>query len=577
MPTTRRNFLVEHAKFPFPDMIETGTASSADISEVEVGLLTQEWKAEYAMPDETLVQKLCQVLDDTLGDALVPEDSEEQLLSLFGRRLEFRIVNGQERRDTRWNMNDNEAHLIFFSQPQSSVCKRMIGEGRSKADYLGSLGGSDVILIEAKNPKVMKRMENLQPASKTKLKWKTHQLLEITILLKAAFYLGMRKMEWLFLTCHNLWMVCRLVTNHGKPFLAFSPICSIQDSSEPFRAFLGAILSTHLDLPVEASVLSPSGGDIPEGEDAGISDEEDTGSSPEDDIDDGSGSFADRSSTSTVSSALTVQFQMTTSRQAAEPGLMITSSSPHSPESFQVWVHLHPLPSNKFVLPLHAESRYGKQRLWLTSVIGSGSTGTVWKCRSDKNDGLFAIKVVEFLCRSDVERQRRFCNEFETYLSLEMAYQSRKLCDRITPYCYGAYKGDRTNVLILELCDGTLNSWDELNTSERIQVYGLVRALHQVGIVHADLEPRNIGRVPGGGLRLIDFSESRMHTCMEFLGKSDKQISTRVTRHKCPELQAMRKVLKPLRIHPEVRAVSGHAHSTRNNTTLQGQPAERCA
>ena len=48
----------------------------------------------------------------------------------------------------------------------------------------------------------------------------------------------------------------------------------------------------------------------------------------------------------------------------------------------------------------------------------------------------------------------------------------------------------------------------------RTQVYGLVRDLHKVGIIHGDLEPRNVVRVPGG-FRLIDFSESSRHTCVE--------------------------------------------------------------
>jgi tRNA A-37 threonylcarbamoyl transferase component Bud32 len=49
----------------------------------------------------------------------------------------------------------------------------------------------------------------------------------------------------------------------------------------------------------------------------------------------------------------------------------------------------------------------------------------------------------------------------------------------------------------------------------RVKVYSLVVHLHRIGIVHGDLEPRNIARVRGGGFRLIDFSESRNHTCSE--------------------------------------------------------------
>ena len=49
----------------------------------------------------------------------------------------------------------------------------------------------------------------------------------------------------------------------------------------------------------------------------------------------------------------------------------------------------------------------------------------------------------------------------------------------------------------------------------RSQVYKLVQELHSIGIIHGDLDPRNIVRAYGGGFRLIDFSESRRHICKE--------------------------------------------------------------
>ncbi len=89
-------------------------------------------------------------------------------------------------------------------------------------------------------------------------------------------------MEWLFLTCHNSWIVCRLVRGNGDPFLAYSPTCSIENS-RPFRAFLGAILSVHEDVAVQASVYNPDMGlDL-------VPEEKEDGPLPEDDIDDGSG------------------------------------------------------------------------------------------------------------------------------------------------------------------------------------------------------------------------------------------------------------------------------------------------
>jgi hypothetical protein len=70
-------------------------------------------------------------------------------------------------------------------------------------------------------------------------------------------YLGLRQMEWLFITCHNYWIVCRLVRDDDHPFLAYSPKISIEDSSEPFRAFLGAVLSATKGVSVESSAFSP--------------------------------------------------------------------------------------------------------------------------------------------------------------------------------------------------------------------------------------------------------------------------------------------------------------------------------
>jgi hypothetical protein len=46
------------------------------------------------------------------------------------------------------------------------------------------------------------------------------------------------------------------VRDDDHPYLAYSPKISIQDSSEPFRAFLGAILSVVKDVPVDPSAYS---------------------------------------------------------------------------------------------------------------------------------------------------------------------------------------------------------------------------------------------------------------------------------------------------------------------------------
>ena len=62
-------------------------------------------------------------------------------------------------------------------------------------------------------------------------------------------------MEWLFLSCHNYRIVCQLVRDDSHPYLAYSPEITIKDLSDPFRAFLGAVLSAvkYVQVPVERS------------------------------------------------------------------------------------------------------------------------------------------------------------------------------------------------------------------------------------------------------------------------------------------------------------------------------------
>jgi hypothetical protein len=99
--------------------------------------------------------------------------------------------------------------------------------------------------------------------------------------------------------------------------------------------------------------------------------------------------------------------------------------------------------------------------------MGFGSTGNVWECRFDDSDDLFSAKIVEVLRRNDTDHRLRFRNEFNVYLTLEKAYRSGQLHDRIAPHCYGAFEGDGIEVLLLDLCDGVLDSWDRLMSSER--------------------------------------------------------------------------------------------------------------
>lgn len=552
--TTWKNFLDEHATFPFPRLPDRGRhPSSAEISEIIAGQITPVWKGKHAIRDDRLPEKLCTSLEDILGDTPFPHESEDQLLSMFGRRLQFRPHGNDEVEDRNWMWNRTEVQsrtlldkgfltvagdcLERFGGYNFDLTREdSIGEGlhRERVDFTGLVDNIPVVLIEAKSPSVMEAMGNSLPLHGFKLNWAPKQPLVVNILQKAALYLGIKQIQWLFLTCHNHWVICRLVQKAGRndPFLAYSASFSIENSSLPFRAFLGAILSTVRRLPVESSIHNPNM-KLDQ-----ILEDVEGGPLPEDDIEDSSGGYRGSSRTA-PSKVPNTRARAAASRQVAE--LMITSSSPRFPKSFQLWIHLRTVPTNTFVLP---ENGKGTQRIWLTHHIGYGSTGSVWQGHFDNSNTLYAIKIVELLRSSDSELRQRLCNEFKVYLTLEEAYQSGRLRDRLTPHCHGAYSGDRLDALILELCDSTLEGWNNLSNSELEQVYGMVRDLHRVGIIHGDLEPQNVARVPGGSLRLIDFSSSTRHTCVENLDESDEALSTKVPRSRCGELQVMRNVLK---------------------------------
>jgi hypothetical protein len=107
------------------------------------------------------------------------------------------------------------------------------------------------------------------------------------------------------------------VKHDQHPFLAYSSVISIKDSSLPFRAFLGAVLSVIKGVSVEPSESNP---DLQLDT---IFKNEDDGPLPEDDVDDGSGAYPG-------SAEVSANPPMTRSanHENAELGLMACSSIP---------------------------------------------------------------------------------------------------------------------------------------------------------------------------------------------------------------------------------------------------------
>jgi hypothetical protein len=99
------DFLVARAMFPFPHPIDDRTAGTTDVSQFEVALLEREWKAGHAVRDEALVKKLCQALEDILGDT--PAGAEDYLLASFSPQLQADELGT----DGEWDTNPSEVQV----------------------------------------------------------------------------------------------------------------------------------------------------------------------------------------------------------------------------------------------------------------------------------------------------------------------------------------------------------------------------------------------------------------------------------------------------------------------------------
>ena len=109
-------FLVKHAKFPFPQFPDCPTSASASytrLSEVDVGLLDSQWKACHAVRDNDLANKLCGSLKTTLGEMTVTEDSRNVLLRWF-----LPALLGGRRVDQDWLENSSEAQVSIILLPR---------------------------------------------------------------------------------------------------------------------------------------------------------------------------------------------------------------------------------------------------------------------------------------------------------------------------------------------------------------------------------------------------------------------------------------------------------------------------
>src|SRR6516164_366800 len=131
----------------------------------------------------------------------------------------------------------------------------------------------------------------------------------------------------------------------------------------------------------------------------------------------------------------------------------------------------------------------------ITSKLGQGGMGTVYRAIDTKLNREVAIKVLPDAFAADPDRLARFTREAQVLASLNH------------PNIASIY-GVEDRALVMELVEGEPLKgplpWEAALDCAR-QIADALEYAHDKGIVHRDLKPANILITPGGTIKLLDF------------------------------------------------------------------------
>ena len=140
----------------------------------------------------------------------------------------------------------------------------------------------------------------------------------------------------------------------------------------------------------------------------------------------------------------------------------------------------------------------------VTTLLGEGGMGKVWRARHMVLNRDDALKVLPDAFASDPERLARFRREAQVLASLNHPNIA---------HVYGLEQSDGVQALIMELVDGpTLADRiaqrpipvDEALSIAK-QIAEALEAAHEQGIIHRDLKPAHIKLRPDGTVKVLDF------------------------------------------------------------------------
>jgi Tol biopolymer transport system component len=155
-------------------------------------------------------------------------------------------------------------------------------------------------------------------------------------------------------------------------------------------------------------------------------------------------------------------------------------------------------------MALNAGARVGPYQV--TSAIGAGGMGEVYRAKDTALNRDVAIKVLPDLLALDADRLARFTREAQTLAALNHPNIAQ---------VYGFEKDpvSGAGALVMELVDGAdlsaLIARGALPPDEALpiarQIAFALEAAHEQGIVHRDLKPANVKVRPDGTVKVLDF------------------------------------------------------------------------
>jgi serine/threonine-protein kinase len=140
----------------------------------------------------------------------------------------------------------------------------------------------------------------------------------------------------------------------------------------------------------------------------------------------------------------------------------------------------------------------------ISSLLGKGGMGEVYKAKDQKLGRDVAIKVLPEEFAKDADRVARFQREAKLLASLNHPNIAA---------IHGLEESNGTHFLVLELIEGDTLA-DRLKRSAipveeslklALQIAEALEAAHEKGVIHRDLKPANIKVTPDGKVKVLDF------------------------------------------------------------------------